>query len=206
MSFEVFAEIACPFTHLALRRIVEGRGARGRTDIPLRIRPWPLELVNGQPLDAHHVAKEVRALRAQVSADLFTGFDVDAFPTTSMPALRLVEAAYVAGDDVGERVSLAVRDALFERGRDVGDPSVLAEVAAAHGITVPGDALDDVVRRAYADGVARGVVGSPHFFVGGTSAFCPLLDIRRDDQGEFQVAFDAVAAAALLDAWFPPAS
>lgn len=205
MTFEVYAEIACPFTHLALHRVVEGRAARGRTDIPLRIRPWPLELVNGQPLDAHHVATEVRALRAQVSADLFTGFDVDAFPSTSMPALRLAEAAYGAGDDVGERVSLALRDALFEGGRDVSDPSVLAEVAAAHGIELPGEALDEVVRRAYADGQARGVAGSPHFFVGGTSGFCPLLDIRRDDQGEFQVGFDPVAAAALLDAWFPPA-
>lgn len=204
MTIEVFAEIACPFTHLSLRRIVARRRDLGRTDPVLRVRPWPLELVNGEPLDADHVAKEVRALREQIAPDLFAGFDAASFPATSMPAFRLAEAASAVDARTGEAVNLALREALFEQGRDVSDPAVLAEVAAAHGLEVPGDGLDDVVRQAQAEGKARGVEGSPHFFVAGTSVFCPLLDIRRDDEGEFHLTVDEAAVTAQIDRWLTP--
>lgn len=205
MTIEVFAELTCPFTHLALRRIVERRDDGGRSRPLLRVRPWPLELVNGEPLDPDHVAKEVRALREQISPDLFTGFDVDSFPSTSMPGLRLVEAAYAVDEGTGERVSLAVRDALFEEGRDLGDAEVLAAIAAAHGVEAPGEERDDEVRRAYAEGQERGVEGSPHFFVAGSSAFCPLLDIQKDDAGDFHLALDEAAVSELLEGWFATA-
>jgi predicted DsbA family dithiol-disulfide isomerase len=202
VTIEVFAELACPFTHLGLRRIVERRTAQGRTRPRLRVRPWPLELVNGQPLDPPHVAAEVRAMRTQVAPDLFVGFDETAFPSSSMGGFRLVEAAYALDLDLGERVGLALRDALFEEGRDIGDPAVLAGVGAAHGVEVPGRELDDEVRAAYEEGQRRGVQGSPHFFVADTSAFCPLLDIRRDDAGDFHLRLDEDAAGVLLDGWF----
>ena len=48
---EVFADVACPFTHIGLRRLVEQRAALGRDDVTLLVRAWPLELVNGKPLD-----------------------------------------------------------------------------------------------------------------------------------------------------------
>lgn len=202
MTIEVFAELACPFTHLALRRIVERRADQGRTDPHLRVRPWPLELVNGRPLSPRHVAKEVRALREQISPDLFIGFDPGVSPSTSMPGFRLAEAGYAIDDEVGERVSLALRDALFEEGRDIADPGVLSAIAAAHSIGVPGVELDREVRGAYAEGQLRGVDGSPHFFVAGSSAFCPLLDIRKDEEGEFHLGLDEPSVNALLDGWF----
>ncbi len=202
MTIEVFADLSCPFTHLALRRIVERRHDDGRTRPLLRVRPWPLELVNGKPLSPRHVAKEVRALREQISPDLFTGFDVDSFPSTSMPGLRLVEAAYAVDEGTGERVSLAVRDALFEEGRDIADAEVLAAIAATHGVEVPGEELDGEVRRSYAEGQERDVEGSPHFFVAGSSAFCPLLDIQKDDAGDLHLSLDETAVNELLDGWF----
>lgn len=179
---EVFADVACPFTHVGLRRFVERRAAAGRTDLVLRLRAWPLELVNGAPLDAHHIDAEIVSLRAQVSPDLFTGFRAEAFPATSMPGLRLAAAGYARDLATGEAVSLALRDALFEQGRDVADPGVLADVAAACGLAVP-SADDAAVLADYADGRARGVIGSPHFFAGDRSAFCPLLTIRRTETG-----------------------
>jgi predicted DsbA family dithiol-disulfide isomerase len=202
VAIEVFAELACPFTHVALRRIVGRRGQDGRSTPVLRIRPWPLEWVNGVPLDPEHVAAEVRALRAQVSPDLFAGFDVRAFPPTSLPGFRLAEAAYSVDLETGERVSLALRSALFEAGRDIADAAVLAEIAEAHGVDVPADGFESQVGRAFAEGKERGVQGSPHFFVDGTSAFCPLLDIRRDDEGELHITLDPVAVDTLLDQWF----
>jgi predicted DsbA family dithiol-disulfide isomerase len=202
MSIEVFAELTCPFTHLSLRRVVARREDLGRVTPTLRVRPWPLEVVNGRPLDPHHVAKEVRALRAQISPDLFGGFDPEVFPVTSMPGLRLAEAAYAVDDATGEAVSLALRTALFEDGEDIADAAVLARVAEANGVEVPSEDLDEQVCAAYEDGERRGVEGSPHFIVAGESVFCPMLDIRTDDEGELHLSLDQAAVEATLDRWF----
>ena len=50
-ALEVFADVCCPFTHVGLRRIVRRRAELGRDDVVLVVRAWPLELVNGVPLD-----------------------------------------------------------------------------------------------------------------------------------------------------------
>lgn len=63
---EVFADVVCPFTHVGLRRLVERRHELGSSAV-LRVRAWPLELVNGEPLAADVVAEEVRELREQVA-------------------------------------------------------------------------------------------------------------------------------------------
>ena len=126
---EVFADIYCPYTHVGLRRLVGIRADLGRSDVVLRVRAWPLELVNGAALTAHHAAEEIEALREVVAPDLFVGFDVTRFPTTTLPALSLAAAAYRAGNAAGEAVSLALRTALFEDGRDVSDSEELALVA-----------------------------------------------------------------------------
>lgn len=181
---EVFADVRCPFTHVGLRRLVERRAELG-SDVVLRVRAWPLELVNDAPLDPDLVAEEIDALRAQVAGDLFEGFDRSRFPGSSLPALGLAAAAYQQEVAIGERVSLLLRDALFEQGRDIALPSELAAIAAAVGVSgaldVPGAVVAD-----WHEGRARGVIGSPHFFVGDRGYFCPMLDIRRED-GTFDI-------------------
>ena len=113
---EVFADVACPFTHVGLRRFVDRRAELGRDDVTLRVRAWPLEIVNGQPLDPHFIAEEVDDIRQQVAPALFQGFTEAAFPASSLPALTLAAAAYDENLATGERVSLALRDLLFEQG------------------------------------------------------------------------------------------
>ena len=90
---EVFADVCCPFTHVGLRRLVQRRDEVGG-DLELVVRAWPLELVNGAPLDGDLIAEEIEELRKQVAADLFVGFDRGRFPATSLPALELAAAAY----------------------------------------------------------------------------------------------------------------
>lgn len=183
---EVFADVACPFTHVGLRRLVDRRDALGRTDVVLRVRAWPLEHVNHAPLDPAFIAEEVNAIQVQVAPDLFTGFDQTTFPTTSLPALALAAAAYRRSDVVGEAVSLQLRDLCFEQGVDVADDGVLARLAAEHELTVT-DADHASIEHDHAEGTTRGVVGSPHFFTPEGSFFCPLLDVDRDDQGALHV-------------------
>ncbi len=200
---EVFADVACPFTHVGLRRLVERRAEAGRSDVALWVRSWPLELVNGAPLDPDFIAEEVVELRHQVAPELFGGFQVEHFPATSLPALALSAAAYERGLDVGEAVSLEVRDLLFEQGIDIADVAVLSGVAARHGLDFDPDD-PDVVLADRAEGERRGVIGSPHYFTGDGGFFCPALEVGRDDEGHLRVLpdparFDAFVAACFAE-------
>lgn len=187
-TIEVYADIWCPFTHVGVRRLVERRAAANAA-VALRLRPWPLELVNGAPMDADFIGEEVDDLRDQVAPDLFTGFRRDRFPTTTLPALALAESAYGRSVEIGETVSLVLRDELFELGHDISDPQVLERVAHEHEIPLPGAAATRTVEASLDEGRARGVVGSPHFFTPSGGFFCPALDITRVD-GQLKITSD----------------
>ena len=60
-------------------------------------------------------------LREQVAPNLFRHLDIDRFPSSTLDALALANRAYRTDLQVGERVSFALRDALFEEGRDISD-------------------------------------------------------------------------------------
>jgi len=186
---EVFADVACPFTHVGLRRFVARRAELGRDDVTLRVRAWPLEIVNGQPLDPQFIGEEIDCIRRQIAPALFQGFTQAAFPTSSLPALTLAAAAYDESLAIGERVSLALRDLLFERGIDIADSAVLARLASQHDVSV--DLADSRrVLEDHAEGLARGVVGSPHFFTPAGGFFCPSLDVHRDAGGHLRITAD----------------
>ncbi len=134
---EVFADIWCPFAHVGLRAIEEQRARTGRTDVAIWVRAWPLELVNLVPLDAAVTWAHAEELREQVAPDLFAHLDVDRFPSSTLEALALANRAYRTDFEVGERVSFALRDALFEEGRDISDPVTLEELARDLGVAMP---------------------------------------------------------------------
>lgn len=191
-TVEVFADVLCPFTHVGLRTLLDRRSRHGLTEPRLRIRAWPLELINGKPLDPHHIDAEVSALRASVRPDLFAGFSVGAFPSTSMPAFALTAAADLTGDPVLiEEVGLALRNAVFEEGLDLGRPEIVNPIAERFDLTpLDAEATSAAVRADWDEGRARGVIGSPHFFTDdGGSWFCPALAISRDDVGNFVIAW-----------------
>ena len=186
---EVFADVACPFTHVGLRRFVERRAELGRPDLTLLVRAWPLEIVNGQPLDPHFIAEEIDDIRRQIAPTLFDGFTEASFPASSLPALALAAAAYDRSPATGEAVSLELRNLMFEQGIDIADPQVLDDLAGRHEVQVdltdPQPVLDD-----HAEGVARGVIGSPHFFTPAGDFFCPSLDVHRDADGHLRISAD----------------
>jgi predicted DsbA family dithiol-disulfide isomerase len=202
VTVEVFADVWCPFTHVGLRRFVQERTERGRS-IMLRVRAWPLELINGKPLDAGFVAEEVDEIRAQVAPDLFAGFDRSTFPTTTLPALRLTAAAHRRAPALGETVALELRTRLFEQGEDIGAPEVLAEVADAHGLPDDDATAIGAVEQDWEEGRARGVVGSPHFFTPSGGFFCPALDVHRVE-GHLRITADPDGFDRFLDACFAP--
>jgi predicted DsbA family dithiol-disulfide isomerase len=199
---EVYADIWCPFTHVGLRSVLRRRHQLGRDDVVVRVRAWPLELVNGKPLDRPSVEKHVHDLRMQVAPDLFAGFDADNLPLTSLPALAVAAAAYRQDERTGEAVSVALRDALFEEGLDISHPAVLTDVATAHGVGDIRPEDDRAVLVDWHDGQLRGVQGSPHFFCGEADVFCPSLDISKDEEGHLRLRRNIEALDAFLATCF----
>ncbi len=193
---EVFADVLCPFTHVGLRKVMDLRAEVG-SSVPVVVRAWPLEWVNGAPLDAGVVAQEVEALRASVVPDRFAGFERDRFPRTSVPALGLAAVAYARDVATGEAFSLAVRDAVFEEGRDVADPGVLDALAASFELD-RSIVTEQLVRAEYERGQRLGVVGSPYFLVAGAGFFCPSLEISHVE-GRFAISFDAQEFARFVE-------
>ena len=198
---EVFADIWCPFTHVGLRLVADRRLVRRRGDIAIRVRAWPLELVNGGPLDASRVEHHVRELRDQVAPDMFRGFAPTTFPETTLPALSLAACAYAASDAVGEAVSFELRDALFEHGLNISDPYVLREIAREHRLGIPTEQDQAAVLADWHEGERRGVRGSPHFYCNGRDVFCPSLDISHDEE-QLRLSKDLPALDSFLDACF----
>jgi len=175
---EVFADVSCPFTQAGLHRWFDRRARAGRADVGLRVRAWPLEVVNGAPLTGEAIADKVAALSTVYPA-LFAGFAPSVFPATTLPALAVTNAAYRVDIATGESVATLLRDLLFVDGQDIADAGILHGIASDHGVPVP-DASD---QRAVLDdleaGRRRGVTGSPHYFGSGFDAFCPGLDVSH---------------------------
>ena len=184
---EVFADLWCPFTHVGLRAVVEERHRLGRDAVLLRVRPWPLELVNGEPMSFATTQRHAADLVTQVSPGLFAGLAEETFPSSTLEALAMVEAAYRCDGRLGERVSLGLRDALFEEGCDLSDPRALARCAEEFAVPEVDDVDRAAVLAGLEDGRARGVQGSPHFFCGTRDSFCPALDISRSMEGQLRV-------------------
>ena len=177
---EVFADIWCPFAHVGLRTIDEQRARTGRTDVEIWVRAWPLELVNGGPLDPSVTWEHASELREQVAPNVFSHLDLNRFPSSTLDALSLANRAYRTDLQVGERVSFALRDALFEYGRDISDRATLEYLARDLGVVMPDESDRVGVLADWHEGQRRGVLGSPHFFCGDDDVFCPSLDVTKD--------------------------
>jgi len=189
-TVEVYADITCPFTHVGLKRVVQHVSEMSEP-AEVIVRAWPLEWVNGSPLAVDAVLVKAAALTDQLGVDDFSSLRTDAWPASTIPALNLAATAYERDAATGLAVSLEIRRALFERGEDVGDPNVLARIAAAHDLPAPTSETSDAVQADYDGGLARGVKGSPHFFVASDDFFCPALDLGHDADGHLIARFDA---------------
>ena len=199
---EVFADITCPFTHVGLKRVVSHL-EQVSDDIEVIVRAWPLEWVNGQPLDADIVKMKAGILDEQLGLHDFAGFSTEAWPDTTIPALNLAAEGYAKDPATGLTVSLELRAALFEEGLDISDPQVLGEVAARHGLDAPSTEASAAVYADYELGKEQGVIGSPHFWSQGTDFFCPALDIGHDDSGGLTARFDPERLQMFLDQVHP---
>jgi predicted DsbA family dithiol-disulfide isomerase len=200
IGIEMYADVSCPFAYVGLSRLLQARDARG-ADTQLRVRAWPLEWINGRQLDPNVVAAEIAALRRTAAPELFSGFDPARGPNSTIRALGLAGAAYRHDTHTGEHVSMRLREALFEEGRDIADPDELVVIAREFGIELPGKAAAEAtVLTDWETGRDRGVRGSPQFFVGTRTWFCPSLRIRHEGDD-----YDIAVNTASLDDFYAAA-
>jgi hypothetical protein len=119
--------------------------------------------------------------------------------TSTLDALALANRAYRTDLQVGERVSFALRDALFEVGRDISDPVTLEYLDHDLGVVMPDESDRAAVLADRDEGKRRGVLGSPHFFCGDTDVFCPSLDLTKDPVEGLSVVRDVSRLTAFVE-------
>ena len=128
-----WTEYYCPWSYLASVRLhAIMPDVRGR--VRLRLRPFPLELIDGHSAPRHILEQEWWLAAIQEPAALFAPFVGDDWPTTTLPAFEGAWCAARQGDDVLAAYDLRVRRAFFAESRNIGQPDVVREIAAEIGL------------------------------------------------------------------------
>lgn len=152
LHVEVIADLICPFCYLGKRRLDAALHAvQGPFDVswfPWQLNPdLPAEGISYEDYltrrfgDPSNVLPVLESL-AEEGGQMGIGFRFDQLkrvPNT----LKAHQLMYLAETEGRDQSALAeeLMSAFFERGEDIGDPKVLVELAARHGL-----AADDVLR------------------------------------------------------------
>jgi predicted DsbA family dithiol-disulfide isomerase len=183
LSISVVSDVICPWCYLGKRRLeraLDGLGLRSETPVdwlPFELNPdMPVQGMDRQAYRAAKFGAEKSArLDQQMTAlgldeEIRFAFERQTRTPNTRRAHALIAAAMGAGH--GNAVVAALFRGYFEEGLDVGDPAVLADLAAAAGMKRDAalHALDDAERhkevRAFEAEASRlGVTGVPFFIV-----------------------------------------
>ena len=165
MNIEVVSDVVCPWCYVGKRRLEAALAQSNDAAVAVRWRPFQLDpTIPSEGLDrrAYMRAKfrddarlaEVHARLRAVGAEVGIDFDFEAISRSpnTLDAHRLIRWAAASGvqDEVVERLF----SAYFEHGRDIGDRSVLAEIAGECGMDA-----EAVERRFAGDGDVRSDCG-----------------------------------------------
>ncbi len=164
MEIDYVADVVCPWCYVGWARLKRTLALRPDVEPVIRWRPFQLnpELpeagVDRQALMASKFGADPERMRAMTSSltsqaaedGLELKFDeIEKSPNTNA-AHRLIVWADLEGK--GPEVAEAVMHAYWTELKDIGDPQVLADIAAAHGLD------RDVVAQRYAQGAGKDFV------------------------------------------------
>ena len=190
----MFADLGCPWAHLAIYRLHEARDRLGLKDaVNLDVRTFPLELFNAQPTPKLTLDAEIPvagALEPAAGWQLWQGPDHE-YPVTMLPPMEAVEAAKEQGLRASEELDRALRVAFFGESRTISMRHVIAEVAETCESVEVGklmDALDEgsgrhqLMQQAHISEIDR-VKGSPHLFLpDGTDVHNPGISMHWEGE------------------------
>lgn len=173
----------CAWSYVTLVRLDRARDHLG-ADVHLDVRAWPAELTGREALQSDEVRNASIAL-AQLETTLFSSYDGDRWPSSSIPAFEAQKWGFSLGEDVGERFDLALRRAFFLHSRDLSSATDLLAVAAAEGLdaeslaaVLSSGAFRSAVTADVAAGRELSVEGTPQVDVPGSSHMNPGITHR----------------------------
>lgn len=123
---------------------------RGR--VRLRLRPFPLEVADGEAAPRDILEQEWWLAALQEPAARFTPFQGDDWPTTTLPAFEAIWCAAQQQEALAHTYDLRIRQAFFAESRNIGRRDVLLALAEEVGFTM------SAFVRAFDSGVARAAV------------------------------------------------
>ena len=190
----VFADIGCPWAHVAVHRLNETRARLDLADrVVFDVHAFPLEIVNGRPTPKKVLDAEIPvagALEPDAGWQMWQRPEHE-YPVTMLPALEAVHAAKEQSLEVAEQLDRALRRGFFGESRNVSMRHEILDLAA----TVP--SLDvGALAVALDDGRARSALtddrevaesdevnGSPHVFLpNGESAHNPGIEMHWEGE------------------------
>ncbi|MDQ3739236.1 MAG: DsbA family protein [Actinomycetota bacterium] len=155
----VFADLLCPFAHVAVHRLWTTRSRLGLDDtVRFDHRAFPIELFSGPGtrIGSDSEIPVLGALEPDAGWQLWNAPDWH-YPNTVLLAFEAIHAAKRQSLAVSEALDRAVRRAFWAESRTIGHLNVLTDIAA----TVP--RLDtDQLRHDLGIGVARQAVLDDH--------------------------------------------
>lgn len=186
----VYADIGCPWAHVAVFRLHSTRTRLGLDrEVRFDIRAFPLELINEQPTPKRILDAEIPvagALEPDAKWQMWQR-PLYEFPVTTLPALEAVEAAKEQGLRASEELDRALRVAFLGNSRCVSMRDEILDVASSCDDVDPGSlqkSLDDgsarpAVIEQWHVADASEVEGSPHLFLAdGTNLHNPGIEMH----------------------------
>ncbi|ANH04112.1 MULTISPECIES: DsbA family oxidoreductase [Shinella] len=186
ITIDVVSDVVCPWCYLGKKRLDKAIEAVG-DDLAVAVTFRPYQLNPDMPAEGvdhkTHLAEKLGGDEAVTRAhEMLAGLGQEAgiafdFPAVkispnTLDAHRLLRWAMIEGPEVQNRVALALFKAYFEEGRNVGDRTVLLDIAEACGmdravVTALFSAGADVDSVKEEIGMARdmGVTGVPCFII-----------------------------------------
>ena len=223
LELDLIADFACPWSYLGKRSLERALGNLHGFPTPA-LRWHGFRAQTEEKPEA--IAAAPQSWREHIAARLPAGISVD-FAHKSLAeageslgihfdfsklgqlpdtreAHRLV--ALAAKEDKQSEVADGIFRAFFEEGRDITDHETLWKIGAPFSVQPMSTRVaGTLVDRDWQAGQRRGVEGSPQFFVGERTWFCPSLIINHDD-GRFTIRRDDGALGEFYEAIFGDAT
>ena len=180
---------------------------RGRANF--RIRPFPLELIDGESAPRDILEQEWWLAAIQEPAATFAPYRGDDWPTTTLPAFEAAWCAARQGEEAFANYDLRVRHAFFAEGRNIGRWEVLREIAEEVGLdrqrfdqdAASGEARPAVVEEARLGRERYRVRGTPTLMLAdGTKLRHPIAYPHMEERKVVSVAALPCCAEDCLDA------
>jgi predicted DsbA family dithiol-disulfide isomerase len=194
---DVISDVVCPWCYLGQKRLDKAVAAVPDVDVAVSWRRYQLDPTippEGKDREAYMLAKFGDRSRIEAIHDRLKGlgtadgiaYDFNAIKVAAntLDAHRVIHWAGQESPAVQDRVVRALFAGYFERGRNIGDPAVLADAAREAGMDgavveklLAGDADCDVVREEIGQASRMGVSGVPCFVLEGKYAVSGAQDV-----------------------------